>query len=128
MTVSIQIMPETGTAIATCSGILRLSDAQEGATALWKTPGWSGRSVVWDFREAKFDVSTSDIQKIAQFIVANQPATPPLKVAFVSPNDLEFGLARAFGTYREDQHTVFQVFRDYEEAIRWASSLEPDAA
>ncbi|MFC1883805.1 hypothetical protein ACFL2O_03445 [Thermodesulfobacteriota bacterium] len=128
MTVSIQIEPETGVAIATCSGVLRSSDAQEGATALWKTPGWSGRSVVWDFREAQFDISSLDTQNIAQFILAHQPATPPLKVAFVTQRDLDFGLARVFDAYRDDPRTAFQVFRDYEEAISWARLLEPDAA
>lgn len=128
MTVSIQIEPETGMAIATCSGILRLSDAQEGATALWKTPGWLGRSVVWDFREAQFDMSSTDTQIIAQFIFRQQPATPPLKTAFVTQRDVDFGMARVFEVYRQDPRTVFRVFRDYEEAICWARSLEPDAA
>ena len=115
-------------AIATCSGVLRLSDAQEGATALWKTPGWSGRSVVWDFREAHFDMSSPDIQNIAQFILTHQPATPPSKVAFVTQRELDFGMARMFDVYREEPLTAFQVFRDYEEAISWARLLEPDVA
>ena len=128
MTVSIQIEPETGMAIATCSGVLRLSDAQEGATALWKTPGWSGRSVVWDFREAQFDMSSSDTRNIAQFILTHQPATAPSKVAFVTQRDVDFGMARVFEVYREDPRTSFWVFRDYEEAICWARVLEPDVA
>ena len=128
MTISIQIEPETGMAIATCSGILRLSDAQEGASALWKTPGWLGRSAVWDFREAQFDVSYSDTQEIAQFIVRNQPATPPLKMAFVTQRDVDFGMARVFEVFRQDPSTEFRVFRDYEKAICWARSLEPDTA
>ena len=128
MTVSIKIEPETGMAIATCSGILRVSDAKEGATALWKTPGWSGRSVVWDFREAQFDVSSSDAQNIARFILTHQPATPPSKVAFVTQRDLDFGMARVFDAYRADPRTAFQVFRDHEEAICWARLLEPDVA
>jgi hypothetical protein len=128
MTVSIKIEPETDMAIATCSGILRVSDAQEGATALWNTPGWSGRSVVWDFREAQFDYSFSDAQKIAQFIFHHQPATPPSKVAFVTQRDVDFGMARVFEVYRQDPRTEFRVFREYEEAICWARSLEPDAA
>ena len=128
MIVSIQIEPETGMAIATCSGVLRLGDAQEGATALWKTPGWSGRSVVWDFREALFNMSSLDTQNIAQFIFTHQPATPPSKVAFVTQRDLDFGMARVFDVYRQDPRTTFQVFRDYEEAISWARLLEPDVA
>ncbi|UCD80131.1 MAG: hypothetical protein JSW26_01470 [Desulfobacterales bacterium] len=128
MAISIQIEPETGLAIASCSGILRLSDAQEGASALWKTPGWLGRSAVWDFREAQFDVSFSDTQEIARFILCNQPATPPLKIAFVTQRDVDFGMARVFEVFRQDSRTEFRVFRDYEKAIRWARSLEPDTS
>jgi hypothetical protein len=128
MAVSIQIEPETGMAIATCSGILRLNDAQAGALALWKTPGWLGRSSVWDFREAQFVLSCSDTQEIAKFIFHNQPATPPLKVAFVIQRDVDFGMARVFEVFRQDPSTEFRVFRDYEEAICWARSLEPDTA
>ena len=126
MTVSIKIDPESGTAIASCSGILQLNDAKKSATALWKTPGRSGRSVVWDFRKAQFDMSTSDIEKIANFILTHQPETPPSKVAFVAPGDLEFGLARVFDVYREDSRTTFRVFREYEKAISLANSLAPD--
>jgi len=126
--ISIQIEPGTGMAIATCSGVLRLSDAKEGAAALWKTPGWSGRSAVWDFREAQFALSSSDVRAIARFIVSRQPATAPLRVAFIAPRDVDFGLARMFEVFREDPRTDFRVFRDYDEAVRWARSLEPDAA
>ena len=128
MTVSIQIEPETGMAIVSCSGVLRPSDAQEGAKALWKTAGWSGKAVVWDFREAQFDMTSSDTQNIAKFILTHQPATPPLKVAFIIQRDFDYGMARVFEVYREDPHTEFQVFRDYEEAISWARSLKPDVA
>ena len=128
MTVSIQIEPETGLAIATCSGVLRLTDAQEGVAALWKTPGWLGKSAVWDFREAQFDVSSSNIREIAQFIFRYQPATPPSRVAWVTPRDVDFGLARMFEVFREDPRTDFRVFRDYDEAVCWARSPEPSAA
>jgi hypothetical protein len=128
MTVSIHIEPETGMAIATCSGVLRLSDAQEAAAALWKTPGWMGRSAVWDFRQAQFDISSSDTRQIAQFILQNQPATPPSRVAFVTQRDVDFGMARMFEVFRQDSGTAFRVFRDYDEAICWARSCEPGAA
>jgi hypothetical protein len=128
MTVSIQIEPETGIAIATCSGILRLSDAQAGAAALWETPGWLGKSAVWDFREAQFALSSWDTKEIAKFIFRNQPATPPLKMAFVTQRDADFGMSRMFEVFRQDPSTAFRVFRDYEEAICWARSVEPDTA
>ena len=128
MPYSIQIEPETGVAIGTCSGVLRLNDAQEAVAALWKKPGWAGRSTVWDFREAQLDFSASAPRELAHFILQNQPATPPSKVAFVAGRDIDFGMSRMFEVFREDPRTAFRVFRDYDEAISWARSLEPDAA
>ena len=128
MNLSIYVEPETGIAIATCSGVLRFSDAREGVAALWNTPGWLGKSAVWDFREARFDASLAEIREIAQFVLQHQPATPPLRVAWVTPRDVDFGLSRMFEVFREDSRTEFRVFRNYDEAICWARSLEPGAA
>jgi hypothetical protein len=128
MAVSIRIELETGIAIGTCSGVLRLSDAQESVAALWRDPGWSGKAAVWDFREAELDMSPQDVRSIAHFVLQNQPATPPLKVAFVAGRDVDFGLSRMFEIYREDPRTEFRVFRDCEEALCWARAVETGAA
>ena len=128
MTVSIWIEPETGIAIATCSGVLRPEDAKEGAEALWRNPGWLGESAVWDFREAHFDLSSPDVQGLAQFILRNQPTAPPSKIAFVTQRDVDFGMARMFEVFRQDPSTEFRVFRDYDEALSWARSGESDPA
>jgi hypothetical protein len=125
MPISIRIEPESGSAIASCSGVLRLEDARQAAVALWETPGWGGRSAVWDFREAKFDLSASSVRQIAQFILHHQPEPPPAKVAFVTPRDVDFGMARMFEVFREDSGTAFRVFRDYAEAIVWAGLTGP---
>ena len=82
--------------------------------------------VVWDFREAQFDISSSDTQKIAKFILESQPEPPPLKIAFVTGRDVDFGMARIFEVRRQDKRTDFRVFRDYEEAINWARLVEPE--
>jgi hypothetical protein len=126
--ISIHVEPETGMAIVTCSGVLRVDDAKEGAAALWKSPGWSGTSAVWDFREAQFDMTPSDPRELARFILHNQPAKAPERIAFVASRDVDFGMARMFEAFREDPRTAFQVFRDYEEALSWARSAEPNSA
>jgi len=127
MAVSIRVEPASGMAIGTCSGVLGLTDAREGVSALWKTPGWLGESAVWDFREAQFDFSTTDMRELAEFIFGHQPTPPPLRVAFVTRREVDFGMARMFEVFREDPRTAFRVFRDYEEALRWARSPELDA-
>jgi hypothetical protein len=121
MTVSIRVESKTGLAIGTCSGVLSKDDAINGAKSLWQTPGWPGKAAVWDFRKAKFNLSSSDIELVALFIVNNQPAIPPSKMAFVAQSDLEYGLSRIFEAYRKDQRTDFRVFRDFEQAVIWAS-------
>jgi len=126
--VSICIEPETGMAIATCTGVFRRNDSKRGAEALWATPGWFGKAAVWDFREAKFDLSSSDIRNIAVSVTRSQPEPPPAKIAFVTPRDLDFGLARMFGSYREDSRTEFRVFRDYDEALGWARVIDERGA
>jgi len=92
--------------------------------ALWKMSGWTGRSVVWDFRDARFDIESPEIRQIAHFVSRNQPTPPPSRVAFVTPRDADFGLARMFGVFREDPRTEFRVFRDCEEALSWARISE----
>lgn len=110
-------------AIGTCSGVVRLRDAREGARALWQAPGWAGGPVVWDFREAQLDFSAADVHALAQFILRHQPATPPAATAFVTQRNLDFGLVRMFEVFREDAATAFHVFRDCDEAISWARSF-----
>ncbi len=126
MPVSYHIEPETGVAIVTCSGELRARDAKEGASALWDNPDWNGKSVVWDFRTAQFVLTSPEIQETADFILDNQPETPPERVAFVTGRDVDFGLARIFEAFRQDPRTDFRVLRDFEEALRWARAEETD--
>ena len=127
MSVSIQVDPASGMAICTCSGVMGLTDGREGVSAIWNTPGWLGKSAVWDFREAEFDFSTADVRELAEFIFRHQRTPPPLRIAFVVRRDVDFGMARMFEVFREDPRTAFRVFRDYEEALCWAGSLEPVA-
>jgi hypothetical protein len=125
MATSIRIEQETGVAIATCSGALGPDEARQFAAALWKLPGWGGRSALWDFRDAVFDFSSASVRRIAQFVLANQPTPPPARIAFVTQRDVDFGMARMFEVFREDAGTAFRVFRDYDEALDWARSLGP---
>ena len=120
MPFSLHFDPESDLVIATCSGSLGLSDAREGAAAVWENPEWSGKPVVWDFRLAQLDVRVPEVREIARFILERQPAIPPPRVAFVTARDVDFGLARMFQVLREHPSTQVQVFRDYEEAVSWA--------
>lgn len=121
---SIAIDPHTASAIVIASGTLGAKDARDAAATLWSQPDWGGRSVVWDFRAASFDLSASEVREIAAFILENQPPKPPARVAFVTGRDADFGMARMFQVFREDPSTEFRVFRDYDAAVAWAQAPE----
>ena len=125
MPTSIRIEPETGVAVIACTGVLGQQEAEEGAASLWATPSWPGRSAVWDFRTAEFDLTGSEIQSLAKYILQKQPMPPPKKVAFVTPRDADFGMARMFEVFREDAATGFRVFRSWGDALAWARSTDP---
>lgn len=117
---SIRVEPETGVAIATCDGALSQAEARELVATLWKTPDWPGRAAVWDFREAQFSISSSEVRESVEFIRRNEPQPAPARVAFVTGRDADFGMARMFQAFRENSVTRFQVFRDLDEAVAWA--------
>jgi hypothetical protein len=114
-------------AISTCSGELRLGDAKTAVAAFWNAPAKPGQSGIGDFRDARFERSTSDVRTLAEFVLQNQPTTPPKKIAFVTTRDADFGMARMFEVFRQEARTEFRVFRNYDEAITWAQSVGPGA-
>ena len=128
VSLTIRIEAGTGLAIATATGVLNRGDAQESTRALWNTPGWNGKAVVWDFREGEFDLSAEEIRGIARYVLDHQPKESPAKVAFVVKRDVDFGMARMFEVYRDQPGTEFRVFRNCEEALNWARELESAGA
>lgn len=87
MLITIEIESGSGLAVAICSGVLGVQDARDSAEALWKTPGWSGRAVARDFREATFDVSPSGVAELAKFVRDQQPDPPPSRIAWAAFSD-----------------------------------------
>lgn len=114
------IDPNTGVALATCTGTVRLSDAQAGVVSLWEHPKWPGEAAVWDLRTARLEFSTAEVREAAQFVLGRQPSTPPKRVAFVTAHDMDFGLIRMFEVFRESPETEVRAFRDLEPALDWA--------
>jgi len=76
---------------------------------------------LWDLREVKFDLPTTEIQQISEY--GKQKFTKPNKLALVTVDDLAFGEMRQFEVYREEEgKAVPRVFRNEEDAIRWLKS------
>ena len=126
MPISVEVEPTDGIAIVSATGDLTRRDAEGAAAALWKTPYWDGQIAVWNFEEARFDLSPADARSIARFVLEHQPSPPPRRMAFVTPRDVDFGMARIFEVFRQDEATDFRVFREFEEALAWARAVAGD--
>jgi hypothetical protein len=111
---------ERGVVIATASGKLGLAQAKEGALAAWNAHDLDGKPIVWDLRAAELDFEPDEVRQLALFILGRQPA-PPSRVAIVTGRDVDFGLARMLEVYRDHPATQVHTFRDYDEAVSWAT-------
>ena len=80
----------------------------------------AGREALRRFRSAQLEFPTSAIREFAKFVLENQPQDPPLRIAIVTPRDLDFGLARMFEVFRHQPPTEVRVFRDFAPAVAWA--------
>ena len=73
---------------------------------------------LWDLSEIKFDFSTEEIEKIADY--GKCKFTKPNKLAIYAIDDLGFGEMRQFEVHREEEgKSIPGVFRTEQEAIEW---------
>ena len=77
---------------------------------------------LWDLTEADIsELSSSEIKAIANFAKGYNPSRVGGKTAFVSPQDVAFGLSRMYGTFADlaEQEVDLMVFRSLEDAMKW---------
>ena len=115
--------PDHDVVIGMGSGNLGYLEALEGAVSLWEHREWKGKSVVWDFRTAHFDLSGESVQELAEFVTRHQPLTRPPRVAMVVADDFNYGVARMYEAFRADLSTEVRVFQVYEDAVAWAAQV-----
>ena len=110
-----------GVVVGTVSSPLTLEDIREAAAAVWRDVEAPRIRVLWDLREARFTLSTSEIRDLAEFAKEHSPFAQ-LRMAFVVTRDLEFGLLRMFEVFREARSVRTAVFRDMEKALAWLAA------
>ncbi len=75
----------------------------------------------YDFSDIIFDFTAEEIKRIAEY--GKTVFLGPNAMAIYAPNDLTFGIMRAFEVYREqDSPTVARVFREKNEALVWLAT------
>jgi aconitase B len=77
---------------------------------------------IWDLSNADLrHISSSDIDRIAEFVSQYGNLRKGGKTAFVAPEDLGFGISRAYAAISEMKSTPIEVrsFRNLDEAKKW---------
>lgn len=73
---------------------------------------------LWDFSHVLFNLSMNEIKQIAAY--GKSKFDEKNRLVLVAPQDLAFGMLRAFMVYREEgSHSDLMVFRTNSEAISW---------
>jgi hypothetical protein len=76
-----------------------------------------------DLRQARGQkVTRAGVQQLVERSLIMSPTS---RRAVVVPSDLGFGMTRMYGTMRTNRGGAPQVFRDYDEALRWATTGRP---
>lgn len=103
--------------IARLSGVYRsLDEFRQAAKAIWATPGWLGQAILLDLRHVRMDVDGNLIRAFSGFLTSNQPDGLKAEALVVS-QELEYGISRMLGVYRQTESTKLLVFRDFDEAL-----------
>jgi hypothetical protein len=107
-----------GIAIGVARGRITLAEMRAAAVSGWNQAGGANLRILWDLREAEFDLETDEVRKLAEFAKNSSPAIS-LRAAFVVSGDLEFGLIKMFQVFRGTETAQARVFRDKERAMEW---------
>ena len=124
MAVTLDLDSVEGVSIGIAHGSLTLAEIKESAATMWRFVGGSEIRMLWDLRDAQFDLTSTEVRELADFArMLVSGAT--VRTAFVAPRDLEFGLLRMFEVLREGKGVQTSVFRDKERALEWLGNDTP---
>lgn len=108
---------EPGIAIGIAEGMLSLEDIQKAAVGLWRQAALPSR-ILWDLRNASFDLTETEVRQLAEFTKQASPAGPQ-QAAFVVREGLAFGLIRMYEVHRQAPNARTMVFTEMEPAVKW---------
>jgi len=113
-----------GVILHTVTGQLTLEAIRSSFAALIDNPRLRKNTpAIWDFRAANASqVSTDEISQIVDFFQGHIDKRAGHKVAIVVADDLGFGLSRMYEFQALKLRAEIEVFRDFEQAKKWATT------
>ncbi len=125
MSISVTVDPVTRLAVGVAKGELDLADMKQGAVEFWALAGQAPSAILWDFREARFSLSSEEVAHLARYTKTHNPIIDCSRMAFVVSGELEFGLVRMFEAFRQEPGLEIRVFRDFAAAHSWVAKPLP---
>jgi hypothetical protein len=121
MAITLDLESVEGIAIGIAHGYLTLDEIEKSAATLWQAVEGPAVRMLWDLRDARFDLAQAEVSDLAEYIKGLISGSA-IRTCFVVSGDLEFGLVRMFETLREAKGVRTSVFRDKERAIEWLTN------
>ena len=104
-------------------GVVVEDDLRSHVETLWSDPRFrADLDELHDLSEVMaFEVSSEYIRSLAKQVNCLFSKNASVRVAFVAPSDLLFGLTRMYGLLRADSQDEIRVFRKLADAKEWPS-------
>jgi hypothetical protein len=130
MPIGYQIDHDRRVVLATGRGVVTPQDVFAYQREVWSRPDVAGYNELFDMTEVERIVapSSGSIQELAAISARMDLPALLSKFAIVAPENLEFGIARMYGTYRdlEERSTKkVAVFRTRSDALAWLGLAAP---
>jgi hypothetical protein len=129
MPIEYQIDHDLRVVFAAGRGVVTPQDVFAYQREVWSRPEVGGYNELFDLSEAERIVAPSSrgLQEMAAMSARMDLPALLSKFAIIAPENLEFGIARMYGTYRELEERGTKkvaVFRTRPEALAWLGVAE----
>lgn len=95
-------------------------DLGEIAQVVQQTDWRGAKAILWDLRTlTKGPGSPAEIHQAVELTERTSDAWRGARLAVLVARDVDFGIARMFGTFADQFDLEFHVFRDEPEALEW---------
>ena len=127
MHIETQFDLEKSVRIHQVSGVVNLSEFEEGLRALYASPKFNpDLNALWDVRQADFgNVSPNDVRSLMQMVASHWGKDGKCRAAIVVAGMAEYGISRMYESqFGPAAPCKIKVFMDIELAWKWFAASE----
>ena len=128
MPVTTEINTKLGVVILMVTGSSSSSDFMAALDEMLANPEFQlGMGIVWDVRSGAVDaLSSREIQAIVGYVTPRLERRGLGRLGIVVSKNLTYGVARMVDGWAVNLPIEREIFRDFDEAVRWASGAPPE--